>query len=219
MKDELKKLGFTDKETSVYLAMIDLGQAVVSDIAKRAGVKRPTAYVILGTLGNRGLVSFTERRGVKLFTPAPVERLIKNLEEEAKRYKKFADMARKLAPKLRSKKSKGGLKPNIQLFEGVEGIKQVRSVYEDTLTSLESVRARAIAKGGVKLSQVSREELGTMPEITVHGNKIILISPEEKFAAVVESKELAEKLKRILVSAKNNKNRKPFLKPNTSTTA
>jgi len=204
MKNELKKLGFTEKETDVYLAMLELGPAVVSDIAKRAGVKRPTAYVVLEELGKRGLVSFTERRGVKLFTPAPAERLVKNLESEAKKYKNLASMARELVPKLKIKKQEKFSKPKVQLFEGVEGMKTMRTIYEDVLSSLEGIRTQAVEKGSVKTYPATSQAFGTMPEIMVHGNKIILISPEEKFAAVMESRELASQLKKILESAKKD---------------
>lgn len=204
MSNDLKQFGLSDKETSVYLAMLEIGPAVVSDIAKQSGLKRPTVYVILDELGKRGLVSSAERRGVKIFTPAPMETLAKNLENEAKRYKELSEAAKKLAPKLKMKKSEVSGEPRIQLYEGAEGMKQVRSVYEDALSSLESIRAQALNKGATKVYPATKSEFGTVPEITVQGNKIILISPDEKFAAVVESKELAAQLKKIISSSKES---------------
>jgi sugar-specific transcriptional regulator TrmB len=43
----LTQLGLSDKESALYLALLELGQADVADTAKKAGVKRSTAYVLL----------------------------------------------------------------------------------------------------------------------------------------------------------------------------
>lgn len=55
--DVLQKIGLQQKESAVYLALLELGTADVSGIAKKAGIKRPTCYLVLDDLKNRGLVS------------------------------------------------------------------------------------------------------------------------------------------------------------------
>jgi sugar-specific transcriptional regulator TrmB len=121
---------------------------MVSVVAKRAGIKRPSAYVVLETLSKRGLVSAAEQRSGRIYTPAPPEQLIKHLENIAKKYSGLADTARKLAPELKvlakrkKKYEQESVKPNVQFFEGRLGI---QSVYEGTLDSLERIRAYASA--------------------------------------------------------------------------
>ena len=56
-KEKLQKLGLSDKEASVYLAMLELGPSVVSDIAKKANINRSTVYVVLEFLKKRGIPS------------------------------------------------------------------------------------------------------------------------------------------------------------------
>src|SRR5690242_8115911 len=51
------QLGLTDKEGAIYLALLELGEADVTEIASKAAVKRPTAYVILDSLVEKGFVS------------------------------------------------------------------------------------------------------------------------------------------------------------------
>ena len=41
---ELRKLGLKEKEVSVYLAALELGFTSVQNIAKHAGLSRPTVY-------------------------------------------------------------------------------------------------------------------------------------------------------------------------------
>ena len=49
----LNKTGLHEKEAKVYLALLELGTADVSDIAAKAGVKRPTSYLVLDELKER----------------------------------------------------------------------------------------------------------------------------------------------------------------------
>lgn len=195
INEELRHFGFSEKEVDIYLALLELRSAPASEIAKKARVKRPTAYVVLDALSERGLVNIAERRGVKFYNASSLDQLIQHFKDEAKKYANLANKAKKILPKLRSKKIEDGLESKVQFFKGSSGIK---TVYDDVLASLESIRTQAIAGEKLKVSPLTRKEFGTVPEIAIHGNKIILVSPKENFAAVVESKELVDTLKKAL---------------------
>ena len=214
-KEKLQELGFSEKEAGVYLALLELGSSVASDIAKKAGINRSTAYIIIESLLKRGLVTVIERRGVKLYSSTSPDQLIRHLEETAKQYSGLVAAAKKILPDLESvrkaqkEKKEESFRPKVQLFEGKKGI---RTVYEDTLSSLESIRVHASKREALKTFPVSPEQFGNLPNISVYGDRIILVSPEEKFAAVVESHELADKLKKILKSSRKEMSGKgPFL--------
>lgn len=215
LQEQLREFGLSEKEVKVYVVLLGLGSSIVSDIAKKALVNRSTAYIVLESLVTRGLVSIVGQGGKKTFTALPAEQLIRHLEDSAQHYADMAHAARTLLPTLKSlrkqKKDKQVVltKPKVQFYEGAEGIK---TVYEDTLASLETIRGHAVKKETLRVSSVSPKEFGTVPEITVYGNKIILVSPVEKFAAVVESRELADELRKILeVSRKEMKGKAPLL--------
>src|SRR5436190_1515134 len=59
LRESLVFLGLTDKEASVYVALLGLGRSTASQIARRAGVNRATSYVILDTLIAKGLVTIS----------------------------------------------------------------------------------------------------------------------------------------------------------------
>ena len=199
VREKLREFGFTAKEAAIYCALLELGSSVVSDIAKRAAVKRSTAYVILDVLSGRGMVSTSSRRGVKLYQAAPAERLVHHLEGMAKRYAAFAGAARKLVPELkRNVASRVATPRRVQLFEGPEGIK---TVYGETLSSLEKIRAHVSVTAARPAAGVAKEGIALKTEINVYDNKVVFISPAEQFAFVVESKELAAALKRAFVPA------------------
>lgn len=215
IKEILIKFGFSDKEVALYLTLLTLGPSVVSKIAKAGKLNRSTCYVILESLTERGLVSITEReKGVKIFTAVPAEKLADHLAGIAKKYAELASSAKKLVPELKKKtEKKSEDSPKVRLFEGSEG---VRTVYEDALSSLETIRAYAskeadqemfgeyykkLQKKGIKVNVLMPQSKGKnqkefSPEISVYDNKISLVSPAENFALIIESPELAQTLKR-----------------------
>lgn len=137
---KLFDFGFSEKEARVYLSLLETGTSLVTDVAKKAGIKRSTAYVVLESLSKQGLVSITEHKNIRLYSPAPPERLVQNLENKSRHYSELVGTARAILPELKSYYSGTGPKPKVQFFEGTEGIK---SVYEDTLNSKEKIRAFA----------------------------------------------------------------------------
>lgn len=140
-KDKLRELGFSEKESAVYMTLLSVGSAVASDIARRAGIKRSTAYVILESLAERGLVSAVDRRGIRVYHAAPAEQLVQYMKNMASRYEGFADTAKELLPALKaSRRLENASAPKVRFFEGQ---KAIRSVYEDTLASLEEIRVHA----------------------------------------------------------------------------
>lgn len=138
--EELEEFGLSRKEAVIYLALLQLGTSVVSDMAKKTGINRSTTYVLLESLAEQGLVSISEKRNVRRYTPSSPERLVQLLEESVKKYTMLIGRARNLLPELKSMYAGVGPKPKVQFFEGVEGIK---TAYEDTLTSKETIRAFA----------------------------------------------------------------------------
>lgn len=140
LAEKLEKFGLSRKEAKVYLTLLELGPSPVNEISKRADVNRSTAYVLLDSLVSHGLVGISEKKGIKLYNPAPPDRLVQFLEESVKKYTELIGVAHSVLPELKAIYVGIGSKPKVQFFEGLEGIK---TVYEDTLTSRETIRAYA----------------------------------------------------------------------------
>ena len=123
----LEKIGLNEKETAIYLAALELGQDSISHIAKKAGIKRPTAYCILEELQKRGLVS-TATKG---------KRTLWGAEEPAKLHGIIAEKSRALnaiLPYLEAINNRRAEKPRVRFFEGREGIQRI---YEEGFKSKE----------------------------------------------------------------------------------
>src|SRR6185369_12406710 len=71
----LQTIGLSDKEASVYLALVQVDNAAVLDLSKKTKLKRPTVYVILESLAKKGLVSETTVGKKTHYQAEPPERL------------------------------------------------------------------------------------------------------------------------------------------------
>ena len=123
LKSILQQFGFSENEISVYLASLELGLSSAQDIAKKAGIKRTTAYSVLDYLVQRGIMSKTEDKGRTRFlveSPEKLLSMITNLQME------FS----KLMPELQAIYNAKPTKPKIVFYEGDLAI---QNVYDDTL--------------------------------------------------------------------------------------
>jgi len=123
----LGQTGLNDKEASVYLALLELGTATVHPIATKAGIKRPTCYLILDELQAKGLVSVVPRAKKVLYTAESPEKLSSDL------YKK-QELVKRFMPNMMALYNAKIDKPGVLLFEGKEA---VREVYERVLAAKE----------------------------------------------------------------------------------
>lgn len=119
---EIKKLGLSDKEAKVYIALLKLGQAPAAEIATFSGVVRVTVYVILEELKKKGLIS-TFLKGKKIyFSAEPPERLSNLFKIEENRIKESFLGLKKILPDLDKLYESRGEHPKVRFFEGKEGI-------------------------------------------------------------------------------------------------
>jgi len=118
----LTSLGLSGKESALYLALLELGTADVSEIARKASVKRSTAYLLLDTMADRGFVSLQEAIG-RQYKAADPQTLLAQEKTKLQRLEKAM-------PGLLGLASQSDQKPGTRFFTGLEGIK---AVYEESL--------------------------------------------------------------------------------------
>lgn len=123
----LTKTGLNEKEASVYLALLELGTTTVESVALKAGTKRPTTYLILDELQRKGLASLVPRAKKVLYMPESPEKLINDLARKQELVKRFL-------PNMLALYNEPKYKPQVQIFSGKEGVKQV---YQEIFESKE----------------------------------------------------------------------------------
>lgn len=81
---ELLKVGLTEGEAKVYLALSELGSSSVGPIVKKSGVAYSNIYDILERLIKKGIASFVIKSKTKYFQSAPASNLVEYLDNKEK---------------------------------------------------------------------------------------------------------------------------------------
>ncbi len=138
--EALLAIGFSSKEACVYLALLKLGRGTVTKIAREARILRTTTYDVLNSLFNKGLVTLSGKEPKHEYvaeSPSKIKSFLEDILEAKKGELEEAES--NLIPQLKSVYNFSA-RPKVMFYEGTAGMEQV---YEDTLTSHETIRAYA----------------------------------------------------------------------------
>ncbi len=127
-KEILEKLtyfGLSDKEARIYIVLLELELASVSEVAKRAEVKRSTAYVVLESLKKSGLAGVSDDRKIQRYFASSPDILLNIAKETTKRQEKINEALKSIVPELKSFYKDSKHKPIIKVYEGKEAAKQI----------------------------------------------------------------------------------------------
>jgi sugar-specific transcriptional regulator TrmB len=120
-----KKLGLNDKEIKVYLTLLEYGAISVRSLAELADLNRGTAYDILKSLQEKGLVSYFHQDTKQKFVAEDPNSLVKLVENKEKELQKVKDNFGDLIPELKALQDKGGNLPTTKFYEGIKGIREI----------------------------------------------------------------------------------------------
>lgn len=121
--NDFEAIGLNENEAKAYMAILELGEALASRIAEKAGIKRTTVYLALRSLKNRDLIGQAKKNGqMRYFAEDPkiLEKAIKERNEKFSR----------LIPQILAAANLIDRKPAVHYFEGP---KSHQKVYEDIL--------------------------------------------------------------------------------------
>ncbi|MEI8103500.1 MAG: helix-turn-helix domain-containing protein [Candidatus Moraniibacteriota bacterium] len=111
----LENLGLNEKQAKIYVALLQLGRASAYAAADKAGLKKPTTYVILGELMEKGLVTRVPRSRKQLFVAKRPEEFFALAEERLSN-------AKSILPDLLSMIKGSQDKVRTLYYEGLTGV-------------------------------------------------------------------------------------------------
>ncbi|MBI4439980.1 helix-turn-helix domain-containing protein [Candidatus Woesearchaeota archaeon] len=115
---KLKQIGFNEKESKVYIELLQAGDSLVSEIFEKTGINRSLLYSVLSDLANKGLVTYILKSGVRYYRAAEPSKISAMLKEKESI---FEDILPGLIALHRPKTKK----PIIEILEGKGGIKTI----------------------------------------------------------------------------------------------
>lgn len=118
----LQNIGLSDKESIIYLSLVQVDNASVLDLSKKTKLKRPTVYVVLESLAKKGLVSETTVGKKTHYQAEPPERLETFVERQKLVFEENTKRIKDIIPEIKSIQRESGERPVVKYFEGKEGI-------------------------------------------------------------------------------------------------
>lgn len=154
-KRELRNIGLSDRETTIYLTLLSLEKATVHEIARNTSISRSTVYLDIESLIDKKLISEIESQKKKYYVPESPERLIRLNEKQKEHLENTRRNIETVLPDLIDSFAKTSTKPLVRFFEGKEGITAIR---EEMLLSQQ--KEISLIVSFVNLNKLySREEL------------------------------------------------------------
>lgn len=129
----LIQIGLTKEQANVYEVLVAGGLIPARSITQKTGIKRGMVYKVLDQLIEMGLIEKKDDISkIALFFPTHPNNLKKILEKREQEIKSVEISLNSVINKLSSDFNLISGKPNVQFFEGMEGMKKV---LEDSLSA------------------------------------------------------------------------------------
>lgn len=125
----LEQFGLSGKDAQVYMTTLELWQAPTSTIARYAGYKRISTYVILEDLVRRGVIRCIRKNKIKTYSVVELNQIVSQEKSRIQYLETLLPSFTNMAEGLRGK-------PKTQIFEWLEAIKEA---YNDLLLNKEAI--------------------------------------------------------------------------------
>lgn len=112
----LQELGLTERESKVYLALLEIGSTTTGPLSKRSNIPNSKIYETLDKLIEKGLVSFILKSNIKYFQPSSPESLLEFIKNKEKQ-------AEEIVLELKKKYNLTEKSQTAEVYEGIKGVK------------------------------------------------------------------------------------------------
>ena len=147
--ETLKKVGLTDNEIAIYLALLELGPSATGAIIKKSGLHSSRVYECLEKLQAKGIVAYAIKANRKYFEATDPKRLIDYLDERQRQIEREKTEVRAILPELSAKQK---LTKPVQEASIYSSFKGIRTLLENLLDELKEGGEYYVfgASGGMK---------------------------------------------------------------------
>lgn len=118
LERDLQAIGLSDKEARVYLAALELGSATAQAIAAKATVSRPNTYVMIESLGKRGLLNEITKGTKRYFTPTAPEKLLEIVSVQRQEVQEKEAKIQRIMPGLLELTLTAKAAPTVRVLDG-----------------------------------------------------------------------------------------------------
>lgn len=123
IEDSLRRIGLTEGEVRVYVAMLDTGESTTGRIVKNSRISSSKVYPILDRLISMGLVTYNRKGRVKHFRTTSPHKILDMLEKRKKEIEQQKDVVRGMLPALIARESRKRPSHESSVYEGYSAVK------------------------------------------------------------------------------------------------
>ncbi len=117
--EALKNIGLNEKEAKVYISLLQTGKATAYSVAKHSNLKKPTTYVVLEDLIDKGIVTKVPRTRTMHFIAIPPADLFSIARSRLENAEKDA------LPELKTLNRGKEYKVRVSYYEGMNGVREM----------------------------------------------------------------------------------------------
>lgn len=122
IREALKKLKFTDKESAIYIALLKLGNAPASILALKTDMPRPTAKFTCEQLAKRNIIESIQKGNTTIYSIDSPEKLLYILDQKEEELEEQRDEINRLMSTLKTLKNPHSVLPKVQYYEGIDAV-------------------------------------------------------------------------------------------------
>ncbi len=137
MENLLKKLGFDDKESAIYLSCLEKESNTPASLARITGIKRATVYFYLEKLKEKGVLGY-KIKGKRKYIVAeqPQQAFREYLADESEKLSQQEKVIASLIPQLMAMMKKKNATTQVHYYEGIAGVRLMIDKIIETKTNM-----------------------------------------------------------------------------------
>ena len=125
----LEKIGLTNGESKVYLALLEIGLSSTGQIIEKSQITSSKVYIILQKLEKKGLVSHIIKNNVKYFQSADPDRIIDYLSEKSDELNDNIKSVKEMIPHLKKRVDYLSNTQETTMYQGSKGFQTARDEF------------------------------------------------------------------------------------------
>lgn len=177
---KLEQIGLSEKESSVYIALLEFGKATANELSEKSGINRGTTYVILDSLAKKGLVKERHDRAVAYYVATGPENLVNHLENEKLELDSKLKNLKNFLPEIESLNFLSSERTGVKFLQGMSGIEYIRKEFKRNYKNQEILHIHHVNLSH-KLFPLKKDEYRKKLENTKMNLKALAIyDPNEK---------------------------------------
>lgn len=181
----LTGLNLEPKKVKIYLALLEMGQGSVQEIAKKTSLKRTTLYPILNELRQMGLLYQTKIKKHTYFIPENPNLILEQFKARVDKLTKNIDALTTIY-----NKSKIVKRPKTSFFSGADGFKKIwQIIFRSGIKEFLNITGAQEMTGFVREGYITQNIIKEKIRRGIHSRQLIAFSEYAKEIIIKDKRE------------------------------